>query len=173
MADLWFSFWVTQEDSHPLRFWLRGVLVLSAANVALTLARSFSFASGALRAAWTVHGTMLRTLLVAPAAFFDRTGAGLVINRFASDMAIIDDQLPFILNILLANAAGLAGSFVVLCMTQPLLLSGLPPLAVAYMTISRFYRAGSREIRRLDAVVRTPLFALFTGDDWDGRKGAS
>lgn len=44
----------------------------------------------------------------------------------------MDDSLPFIANILLANLASMAGVVVVLCFTQPLLLVALPALAVAY-----------------------------------------
>lgn len=45
---------------------------------------------------------------------------------------MIDDSLPFIINILLANAVSLAGLLAVLLLGQPLLVLLLLPLAVAY-----------------------------------------
>lgn len=43
--------------------------------------------------------------------FFDVTPLGRLLNRFSSDTYTIDDSLPFILNILLAQLAGLIGKF--------------------------------------------------------------
>lgn len=43
--------------------------------------------------------------------FFDITPLGRILNRFSSDTYTIDDSLPFILNILLAQLAGLIGTF--------------------------------------------------------------
>jgi hypothetical protein len=44
----------------------------------------------------------------------------------------VDDSLPFILNILLANAVSLAGLLAVLLYSQPLLALVLLPLALVY-----------------------------------------
>jgi ATP-binding cassette, subfamily C (CFTR/MRP), member 10 len=41
--------------------------------------------------------------------FFDITPLGRILNRFSSDTYTIDDSLPFILNILLAQLFGLIG----------------------------------------------------------------
>lgn len=41
--------------------------------------------------------------------FFDLTPTGRLINRFSSDTYTVDDSLPFILNILLAQTFGLFG----------------------------------------------------------------
>ena len=119
--------------------------------------------------------------------------------------ATVDDSLPFILNILLANCASLAGVGVVLCLTQvghtrwqlprmrnamivhmqpslqficvstpcphthatqpavqPLVLALLPPLGLAYRQLQRYYRSTSRELRRLDAVAKSPVYTAFT-----------
>lgn len=113
-------------------------------NSCLTLARAFSFAFGGLRAAIKVHDTLLNKLINAPVQFFDQTPSGRILNRLyfdpfrmfprfyytsynlhisllcrlSSDLYTIDDSLPFILNILLANFVGLLGIAVVLSYVQ-------------------------------------------------------
>jgi hypothetical protein len=52
--------------------------------------------------------------------------------RFSSDTSMVDDSLPFILNILLANAVSLAGLLAVVLLGQPLLAALLLPLGIAY-----------------------------------------
>ncbi|KAL4856242.1 ABC transporter C family member 13 [Chlorella vulgaris] len=144
------------------RFYLSVLLAIAAANSAVTLVRAFSFAKGGLVAAKRVHEQLLGAVLALPLSFFDATPPGRIINRFSSDTATVDDSLPFILNILLANIASLAGVIVVLCLTQPLVLAVLPPLAIAYRSLQRYYRATSRELRRLDAVARSPVYSVFS-----------
>lgn len=94
----------------------------------------------------------------APITFFDSTPMGRVLNRFSSDVACVDDSLPFILNILLANAAGLLGLLAVLGAGLPWLLLLLPPLSIIYYRVQRHYRASSRELRRLGSLTLSPLY---------------
>lgn len=47
-------------------------------------------------------------------SFFDITPVGRILNRFSSDTNTIDDSLPFILNILLAQLASLIGTHSIL-----------------------------------------------------------
>lgn len=112
-------------------------------NSILTLVRAFSFAFGGLKAAVHVHNALISKLINAPTQFFDQTPSGRILNRletskhfgscvlffiltlflvplfrFSSDLYTIDDSLPFILNILLANFVGLLGIVVVLSYVQ-------------------------------------------------------
>lgn len=90
--------------------------------------------------------------------FFEATPTGRVLNRFSSDVACTDDSLPFMLNILLANGAGLLGLLAVLGSGLPWLLLLLPPLGFLYYRIQRHYRESSRELRRLCSLTLSPLY---------------
>ncbi|CAB4272961.1 unnamed protein product [Prunus armeniaca] len=131
-------------------------------NSILTLVRAFSFAFGGLRAAVKVHDTLLKRLINAPVQFFDQTPGGRILNRFSSDLYTIDDSLPFILNILLANFVGLLGIAIVLSYVQVFFLLLLLPFWYIYSKLQFFYRSTSRELRRLDSVSRSPIYTSFT-----------
>ncbi|KAK6911073.1 ABC transporter type 1, transmembrane domain, partial [Dillenia turbinata] len=165
--DLWLSYWVDDTRSQTersTRFYLVVLCIFCMVNSLITFARAFSFAFGGLRAAAQIHNTLLDDLVNAPVSFFDQTPGGRILNRFSSDLYTIDDSLPFILNILLANFVGLLGIAVVLSYVQVLaiFLFLLFPFWYIYRRLQFYYRATSRELRRLDGVSRSPIYASFS-----------
>jgi hypothetical protein len=69
----------------PLEPWARGFLfglaAFAAANTVFTLARAFTFAVAGMAAARRTHDGLLRAVLLAPVAFFDRHAVGRILNR--------------------------------------------------------------------------------------------
>ncbi|XP_010063576.2 ABC transporter C family member 13 isoform X4 [Eucalyptus grandis] len=165
--DLWLSYWVDTtrggiKSASSTSFYLVVLCIFCIVNSILTLVRAFSFAYGGLRAAITVHEILLKRLIDAPVKFFNQTPSGRILNRFSSDLYTIDDSLPFILNILLANFVGLLGIAVILSYVQIFFLMMLFPFWYMYSKLQLFYRSTSRELRRLDSVARSPIYASFS-----------
>ncbi|CAI0420807.1 unnamed protein product [Linum tenue] len=164
--DLWLSYWVdttgTSQKGFSTSFYLVVLSIFCAANSFLTLVRAFSFAFGGLQAAVQVHNRLLDKLIDAPVQFFVQTPSGRILNRFSSDLYTIDDSLPFMLNILVANFVGLLGIAVVLSYVQVFFLLLVLPFWLIYSKLQFFYRSTSRELRRLDSVSRSPIYATFT-----------
>nr|XP_055119106.1 ATP-binding cassette sub-family C member 10 isoform X6 [Symphalangus syndactylus] len=146
------------NGSSDIRFYLTVYATIAGVNSLCTLLRAVLFAAGTLQAAATLHRRLLHRVLMAPVTFFNATPTGRILNRFSSDVACADDSLPFILNILLANAAGLLGLLAVLGSGLPWLLLLLPPLSIIYYHVQRRYRASSRELRRLGSLTLSPLY---------------
>ncbi|XP_021793009.2 multidrug resistance-associated protein 7 isoform X7 [Papio anubis] len=149
---------VAPNGSSDIRFYLTVYATIAGVNSLCTLLRAVLFAAGTLEAAATLHRRLLHRVLMAPVTFFNATPTGRILNRFSSDVACVDDSLPFILNILLANAAGLLGLLAVLGSGLPWLLLLLPPLSIIYYHVQRHYRASSRELRRLGSLTLSPLY---------------
>ncbi|XP_015069978.1 ABC transporter C family member 13 isoform X4 [Solanum pennellii] len=164
--DMWLSYWVDtsgrNQKPYSTTFYLAILSLFCLANSLLTLVRAFAFAFGGLRAAVKVHDRLLEKLMSAPISFFDLHPTGRIINRLSSDLYTIDDSLPFILNILLANFVGLLGIAVVLSYVQVMFLFLLMPFWYIYRKLQLYYRSTSRELRRLDSVSRSPIYASFT-----------
>ncbi|XP_077876096.1 ATP-binding cassette sub-family C member 10 isoform X3 [Ictidomys tridecemlineatus] len=146
------------NGSSDVRFYLTVYATIAGVNSLCTLLRAVLFAAGTLQAAATLHHRLLHRVLMAPVTFFDSTPNGRILNRFSSDVACADDSLPFLLNILLANAAGLLGLLAVLGFGLPWLLLLLPPLGIMYYRVQYYYRASARELRRLGSLTLSPLY---------------
>ncbi|XP_069810525.1 ATP-binding cassette sub-family C member 10 isoform X2 [Dendropsophus ebraccatus] len=151
-----------QNSSGDLRFYLSVYGGIAAANSLFTALRALLFAFGTVRAATVIHQRLLHRVLGATVTFFDSTPVGRIINRFSSDLYTVDDFLPFILNIFLANMFGLLGMLVMISYGLPLILSLLVPLAVLYYYIQRFYRHSSRELKRLQSITLSPIYSHFS-----------
>ncbi|PNT76346.1 hypothetical protein BRADI_1g47277v3 [Brachypodium distachyon] len=144
--DLWLTYWVdTRTGTNNTRFYLTILAVFGIINSFFTLGRAFSFAYGGLCAAIQIHTDLLSNLIGAPVSFFDKNPSGRILNRLSSDLYAIDDSLPFILNIFVANFFSLLGTLVVLCYSQVSFLLILVPLWLIYSKVQFYYRSTSRE----------------------------
>ncbi|XP_063055081.1 ATP-binding cassette sub-family C member 10 [Engraulis encrasicolus] len=161
------TWWSTSSSlganiSAELKFYMTVYGSLAGANTLFTAARSFLFAYGAICAARVAHRRLLHRVLKATMSFFDTTPVGRVLNRFSSDVYTVDDSLPFVLNILLANVFGLLGMLIVMAYGLPWLLLPLLPLGVLYYRTQRFYRHSSRELKRFCSVMLSPIYSHFS-----------
>uniref|UniRef100_A0A672PFU0 ATP-binding cassette, sub-family C (CFTR/MRP), member 10 n=1 Tax=Sinocyclocheilus grahami TaxID=75366 RepID=A0A672PFU0_SINGR len=148
--------------SSELKFYMTVYGSLAAANTVFTAARAFLFAYGAICAATVVHKRLLSSVLKATMTFFDTTPLGRILNRFSSDIYSVDDSLPFVLNILLANVFGLLGMLLVMCYGLPWVLLPLLPMGVLYYQTQCFYRHSSRELKRLCSLTLSPVYSHFS-----------
>uniref|UniRef100_A0A4W6DUG8 ATP-binding cassette sub-family C member 10 n=1 Tax=Lates calcarifer TaxID=8187 RepID=A0A4W6DUG8_LATCA len=148
--------------SSDVKFYLMVYGSIAAANTVFTALRAFLFAYGAICAATAIHNRLLDRVLKATVTFFDTTPLGRILNRFSSDVYSVDDSLPFILNILLANVFGLLGMLVVMSYGLPWVLLPLLPLALLYHRTQRFYRHTSRELKRLCSLTLSPVYSHFS-----------
>ncbi|TSS35866.1 Multidrug resistance-associated protein 7 [Bagarius yarrelli] len=148
--------------SSELKFYMTVYGSLAAAHTLFTAARAFLFAYGAIHAATIIHRRLLDSVLKATVTFFDITPLGRILNRFSSDIYGIDDSLPFVLNILLANVFGLLGMLVVISYGLPWVLLPLFPLGVLYYQTQRFYRHSSCELKRLSSLTLSPIYSHFS-----------
>ncbi|XP_070518623.1 ATP-binding cassette sub-family C member 10 isoform X2 [Cardiocondyla obscurior] len=182
ITDLWLSYWVTHANTtnssdmstlnklrlyydnynyHDTKYYLTIYSLLAVLNSLFTLIRAFIFAYGGIQAAITMHKQLLKIVMRAKTIFFDTQPVGRIINRFSSDSYTIDDSLPFITNILLANLFGLAATIIVTAYGLPWILLVLAPLIPVYHWIQNHYRLTSREVKRLASILLSPLYAHF------------
>ncbi|NXX42242.1 MRP7 protein, partial [Tricholaema leucomelas] len=153
---------VPSNGSLDVNFYLIVYGSIAGANSLFTILRAFLFAYGAIRAATVIHNRLLQRVLKATVTFFDTTPTGRILNRFSSDLYCVDDSLPFMLNIFLANIYGLLGMLIMMTYGLPWIGLVLLPLTALYFSIQRYYRCTSRELKRLYSVTLSPIYTHFS-----------
>jgi len=161
------SYWLTlwSSDVGYERFGLHIYLVGYAAFAVVICILSFTNAvmviALGVRASHTLHERLFANIMRAPMRFFDTTPVGRVLARFSRDCDQMDMQLPMTLNMLMTSVFTSVTSVVSICWGVPWFLLALPPLMTVYVMICIYYQKTMRELKRLESVTRSPIFAHF------------
>lgn len=161
LVDYWLGVWVDGKyDLQPGIYALfYAVLTLSA--VVLSLMRALWFTASTLAASRNLHSAMALHVLRAPPLFFDQNPQGRILNRFSKDQSLVDELLPMTAQITLELFLGCAGAVAIIAVLVPWFLLTLPPLGVIFVILQRRYVRVSRELKRLDGLSRSPIYAHF------------
>ncbi|KAJ4467870.1 ABC protein [Lentinula aciculospora] len=108
-----------------------------------------------------LHNDGTRAVMYAPMSFFDTTPMGRVQSVFGKDIdSMLDLCSPLIAAILLM--ANVVGSVIIISILEPFFLIAVSVIAFGYQYFASFYRASAREVKRLDAMLRSLLYSHFS-----------
>jgi len=114
------------------------------------------------RASKALHESVLFHVLRSPMSFFDTTPNGRIVNRFSADVNTIDQTIPNQLNDFLWCLCDVVAVLVVICISTPIFMSVVLPLFAVYYVVQTFYIATSRQLKRLESISKSPVFAHFS-----------
>ncbi|KAF2490569.1 multidrug resistance-associated protein 1 [Lophium mytilinum] len=114
-----------------------------------------------IEASRKLHERMAFAIFRSPMSFFETTPAGRILNRFSSDIYRVDEVLARTFNMLFVNTARAAFTLVVVSISTPIFIALIVPLGALYLYIQRYYLRTSRELKRLDSISRSPIYAHF------------
>ncbi|EGP85276.1 unnamed protein product [Zymoseptoria tritici ST99CH_1A5] len=114
-----------------------------------------------IEASRKLHERMAHALFRSPMSFFETTPTGRILNRFSSDIYRIDEVLARTFNMLFTNAAKAMFTLAVIVASTPIFVALILPLGALYLFIQKYYLRTSRELKRLDSVSRSPIYAHF------------
>ncbi|EWC45608.1 hypothetical protein DRE_05169 [Drechslerella stenobrocha 248] len=116
---------------------------------------------GSLRASRRMHEKLLHRVLRAKFRFFDSTPLGRIMNRFSKDLEAVDQEIaPVALGMIHSLASVITIVVLITAITPGFLLAGVGITAL-YWIIGIFYLRASRDLKRLEAVQRSPLYQHF------------
>lgn len=114
-----------------------------------------------LSSARRFHDGLFKSVLRYPLQWFETTPTGRLLNLFSRDVSVIDEVLPRVIQGMARSSSVVLGVICVVSYSVPPFLLAIIPLALAYRAVMRYYLASSRELKRIDAVSKSPIFTWF------------
>ncbi|KMT03936.1 hypothetical protein BVRB_8g187450 [Beta vulgaris subsp. vulgaris] len=162
-SSTWLSAWTDQSspDKYGSGTYNLVYALLSFGQVLITLFNSYWLITSSLYAAKRLHDAMLNSILRAPMVFFQTNPLGRVINRFAKDLGDIDRNVAIFGNMFLNQVSQLISTFVLIGIVSTMSLWAIMPLLVLFYGAYLYYQSTAREVKRLDSISRSPVYAQF------------
>lgn len=110
----------------------------------------------------SLHRGAIISVMRAPMSFFETTPLGRIMNRFSKDIDTIDNTISDSLRMFLITFSNVVGAFVLIAIVIPWFLIAVGVILIIYYFFSLYYRASARELKRLDAILRSSLYAHFS-----------
>ncbi|KAK7690924.1 hypothetical protein QCA50_006027 [Cerrena zonata] len=108
-----------------------------------------------------LHHDAITNIFYAPMSFFDTTPAGRILSVFGKDVDNIDNQLPVSMRLLVLTIANVIGSILIITVLEHYFIIAAAGIFFGYQYFASYYRSSAREIKRLDAMLRSLLYAHF------------
>ena len=155
----WLSYWGQESvraekngdslNANENLYYLDIFAVLSVASLICYLLRSIFLANHRLGTSSKLHLGLLQGILNSPISFFDGTPIGRILNRFSSDMSVIDEELSQTLSQVtntFSNVLGALGA--IIGATKGTFLILFVPLVFIYNEIQKYFRDTNTAVAR-------------------------
>ncbi|KAI8614494.1 P-loop containing nucleoside triphosphate hydrolase protein [Chytriomyces sp. MP71] len=160
VTDWWMGQWAAQSASNQsMPIWGGMFLGFVLITVTVIVIRSLVFLVVCLRSSLNLSEKAVRSVFAAEMRFFIENPAGRIINRFSSDLNRVDESLPWVLFDFVTSAISSLATFILACYFLPVVLVSAPFLGFTFWFLRRRYVAASRQIKREEAITRSPVYA--------------
>ncbi|KAG0043171.1 hypothetical protein BGZ83_011761 [Gryganskiella cystojenkinii] len=159
--DLWLSWWTSLKFDESQKFYMGIYALWGICQGLFQFINGFYFSIAGANAAKVLHQRALKNIFRAPSSFFDTTPLGRIINRFSKDVDACDNLLSEAYRMFTGTAAIVLSTFILIAVVFPWFLIPLVPMLVFYYYAAIYYRSSSRELKRIDSILRSSLYAHF------------
>jgi len=159
---IWLARFTSDAFNQSVEWYMLIYGCIGAAEVGFALAVGLLLVRWAVIASLKMHKDCIERVSKSPVSFFDTTPLGRVLNRFSKELDVVDLNLGFQFQNFLNSCGQLIAVVAVLAVSFPFILIAVAVLGVVYYFIQKYYRRTSREIQRLEAISRSPLYAHFS-----------
>ncbi|KAF7329212.1 ABC protein [Mycena kentingensis (nom. inval.)] len=125
----------------------------------------FTFVMGLLsdffsvRVSQNLHDSTIKNIFHAPMSFFDTTPMGRIMSIFGKDIDTIDNALAMSIRLFTLALAQVLGSVIVISVLEWYFLIAALLITFAFAYFYQFYQATALETKRLDAMLRSLMYA--------------
>ncbi|XGW22458.1 hypothetical protein V3C99_005022 [Haemonchus contortus] len=166
------SFWLTdwsndnipggsEASAKPLGVRLGVYGILGTLEVVFLYAALTSLILGGVAASLSLHKPLFHNILRSPLSHFDVTPLGRILNRLGKDMETVDLRLSSNFRFLAVAFMNVLQTCIIISISTPLFILVIVPIFVIYLLILRYFIHCSRQLQRLTASTRSPIYSHF------------
>lgn len=155
---------ISTADSSPevnVMYYLGVLAAIGIAGALAALVRDLWLFLGSLTASKRIHDHLIASVTRAKFKFFDVTPLGQLMNRFSKDLEAVDQEIAPVAIGVISCALSLVVTVVMIGFVTPYFLIAGIFIAALFYLVAVFYLRASRDLKRLEAVQRSPLFQQF------------
>uniref|UniRef100_A0A158PAR8 ABC transporter domain-containing protein n=1 Tax=Angiostrongylus cantonensis TaxID=6313 RepID=A0A158PAR8_ANGCA len=116
---------------------------------------------GAVVASLKLHKPLLHNILRSPLSHFDVTPLGRILNRLGKDMEVVDLRLSSSFRFLAIAFMSVLQTCIIISISTPLFIVVIIPIFVIYLLVLHYFIPCSRQLQRLTAISRSPIYSHF------------
>lgn len=165
-VNVWMSYWSdldpNMETSQSRVYNLFVFFAFGFSSLLAVSGMQFCVAFGSIRASVLMHEKLLLTVLGAPSSFFNATPDGRIVNRFTADLDKIDQSIASTLQAMNRLIISLIFALGLIIYVTPAFVFVAVPISAFCIYIQEYYRKTSVDLRRLEALARSPLYSHFS-----------
>ncbi|XP_055852937.1 multidrug resistance-associated protein 1 isoform X5 [Episyrphus balteatus] len=165
-SNLWLTKWSTdtaaQTDTSLRNMYLGVYGAFGFGQVIFYCLAALAIELGSVMSASRIFRKLFQRIIRAPSWFFDIIPKGRILDRLANDVYFIDSILPPNVRGYISHTYKVLATVVVICISTPIFLVAIIPIALIYYFAQRFYVATSRQLMRLESVTRSPIYSHFS-----------
>ena len=145
-----------------VEFFLGIYMIISLVSALMEVLKCYLVYTGGLRASRGLFKLLIYNVLRARLRWLDTVPGGRILNRFTSDFTSIDSQIPSDTHNLLTAITSLLIIFITgLSLSYYMVVPYFALLGICLL-YTRSYIASANEIKRLEAIARSPILELYS-----------
>ncbi|KAJ4324682.1 hypothetical protein N0V84_003807 [Fusarium piperis] len=162
VSPLWLSWWQdTKYTSISEGGYMGGYAAFGIGQSLGLFCMNATFALFCFWCSNKLHHAAMSSVLLAPVAFFDTTPQGRITHRFSKDVDAVDNVVGETLRLFMSTSVQAIGTIIVVTIILPPFIAIAAALLLAYTWTGMYFRPSSRELRRLNNLLRSRIYEHF------------
>lgn len=162
LNSYWLIWWQQNHFNKPVGFYMGIYAMLGIVMTMFTFVMGCAMGFLSYYACKKVHHEAIQRVVYAPMAWLDVTPIGRIMNRFSKDVDVVDNQLADAVRMAANTLASVAGAVILITILTHYFVIAVAVVLVFYFFGALFYRSSAREVKRLDALLRSNLYSHFS-----------
>ncbi|KAK7032833.1 ABC protein [Favolaschia claudopus] len=151
--------WQQNKFNQTFSFYQTLYALLGVSQAMFTFLMGLAIDMLSMTAAKNLHHESVQNMMFAPMSFFDTIPMGRIIGVFGKDIDTIDNLLTMSLRMFTLVMSNMSSAIILISVLEQYFIIAAVAIAFGYSYFAAFYRASARELKRLDAMLRSVLYA--------------